>query len=210
MKKHGPDPREPAPGDTGDLARLVQRGDQAGFQELYDRVAPALYAWLHLRTTGDSATSQDLQDLLQEVWLQALRRFESYDPARSFRPWILGITKNVLLQSYRKTSYALPRAQGQSPSERQLEVVNCPDSVTSIGTRLAKDDAVQRFLAYVDELAPEDRMLVLYCGLEEYTSAQAAARLQISADAANKRWQSLRARMRENGVLRALAVEEGA
>lgn len=71
------------------------------------------------------------------------------------------------------------------------------DSVTSISLRFAREDAVQRFLAYVGELEDEERMLVLYCGLEEYTCAAPASRLGISPDAATKRWQALRAHAQE-------------
>ena len=39
---------------------------------------------------------------------------------------------------------------------------------------------------------------------------EAATRLGLSHEATSKRWQSLRARMRENGSLRALALEESA
>jgi RNA polymerase sigma-70 factor (ECF subfamily) len=200
------DPSECDPGETAELAHRVRAGDRAAFQQLYDRLAPALYAWTHLRVRPGAGAGVDPQDVLQEVWLRALRGFDGYDPASSFRGWILGIAKNVLLQGYRKSSYDRIHSV-PSPDGRRYELMSCPDSVTSIGTRLANDDAIQRFLAYVSGLPREERMLMLYCGLEEYTSAQAAARLGISADAANKRWQSLRSRMRENGTLRALALE---
>jgi DNA-directed RNA polymerase specialized sigma24 family protein len=80
--------------------------------------------------------------------------------------------------------------------------------VTSISTRLTKDESIRRFLAYVGNLPPDDRMLVLYCGFEELTCAAAGTRLGLTPDTASKRWQSLRARMRENGFLRALAFED--
>jgi len=82
-----------------------------------------------------------------------------------------------------------------------------PESVTSISSRLGRDEAVQRFLAYVEELDPEERRLLLYCGLEGYSSREAAERLGILPDTALKRWQSLRARLRESGTLKALALD---
>ena len=88
------------------------------------------------------------------------------------------------------------------------DVQSCSDSVTSICSRLSKDDSVRRFLDYVSKLPSDDRLLVVYCALEEYTCAEAAERLGLTPEATNKRWQTLRARMRENGVLRALALEE--
>jgi len=194
---------------TGVLARQVQTGDRVAFQGLYDRVAPALYAWTHLRLQGGPAAGLDPQDVLQEVWLRAVQGIASYDPTCSFRGWLLGIAKNVLLKGYRRHSYDALRGSG-SPAESQLGVLGCPDSVTSISARLTKDESIQRLLDYVGGLPSDDRMLVLYCGFEEYTCAEAATRLGLSPDATSKRWQSLRGRMRENGSLRALALEETA
>ena len=71
--------------DTGLLARRVQKGDRAAFQRLYDKVAPSLYAWTRLRLQGGPGAGLDPQDVLQEVWLRALRAFASYDERGSFR-----------------------------------------------------------------------------------------------------------------------------
>lgn len=200
--------REDSTGDTAELVRRLHTGDGRAFQELYDRFAPSLYAWTRLRLHGGLAASLDPQDVVQEVWLRALRSFESYDATRSFRAWILGIGKNVLLHGYRKSSYEALHVHDQSPSEHAREVQNFPDSVTSISKRFAKDDAIQRFLAYVGDLDSEDRMLVLFCGFEEYTCEEAATRLGLSFEATKKRWQRLRGQLRESGPCQALALED--
>lgn len=192
-----------------ELAGRVQAGDRAAFQELYDKVAPALYTWTCMRLQGGPAADLAPEDILQEAWLRGLENLASYDPARSFRAWMIGIAKNVLLHAYRRLSRGAERGSGR-PLESQLGLLGCPDSVTSISGRLTKDENVQRFLAYVAGLQPDERMLVLYCGFEDYTVAEAATRLGLKPDAASKRWQSLRARMRDSGSLRALALEESA
>jgi len=192
--------------DTVEMRVRARSGDRAAFQALYDRIAPALYAWTQMRVQGGQSALVDPQDLMQEVWLRALRGLEGYDPALSFRRWVFGITKNVLLQSMRNSSRD---AAGTPPSHRRSsDSLDFPDSVTSISSRLAKDDLVRRFLAYVAELPGEERQLVLYCGLEGQSSAEAAARLGILPDTALKRWQSLRERLRESGTLRALQLED--
>ena len=193
-------------GETAELARRAQIGDLTLLQDLYEKVAPALYVWTHARIHGSPWAKMDPQDILQEVWLRALQAFGTYDSSRSFRGWIIGITKNVLLQEYRKRAH--DRRDAGSSSENQLALDRCPASVTSISARLARDDAVQGVLAYMADLAMDERNLVLYCGLEGYSCAQAAARLGISPEAATKRWQKLRERMRESGALRALVLEE--
>lgn len=192
---------------TDDLGQQARAGDEDSFRRLFERLGPTLYAWTRLRLRGRAGSESDVQDVLQEVWLRALQGFASYDPARSFRAWILGIAKHVVLQRHEKGAreVRLPSAAGTVESRAGLQLA---DSVTSVSLRLARDDAVQRFLVHVDHLEEEERLLVLYCGLEELPLSEAAARLGIKLEAATKRWQTLRARLRQNGMLQALVLAE--
>jgi len=191
-------------GETNILVQDFRAGDPASFPELFERVTPALCAWVELRLRRESARRTEAQDILQEVWLRALQSFHTYDVRRSFRAWLLGIAKNVLLQSYAQRTVAFslsPEAHPSSGGAPQLV-----DQATSIVTRLAKGDSFKGFMDFVDELGPEEQALLLYCGIEGYTSAQAATRLGISVEAATKRWQVLRARLKQNAGLEALAA----
>lgn len=192
---------------TAFLSRAARAGDRGSFGELFERVMPALYVWTDLRNPPGPLGRTETQDILQEVWLRALQSFEGYDPGLSFRGWIIGIAKNVLLQCYARRS-ELPLG-APAPASTCTNDRDVPDSITSIGQRLARDESIGHFLSYVAELDPEDQSLLVYCGIEEYTCAQAAARIGISPDAASKRWQALRARIKRNGVLEALAFDIG-
>jgi RNA polymerase sigma factor (sigma-70 family) len=78
----------------------------------------------------------------------------------------------------------------------QLRLFDRVDEATSVTRRLARDEAVRDFQAYLKELPAEDQDLVLHVGIEGLTNAEAARRLGISPDAATKRWQRLRAHLR--------------
>src|SRR5262245_30398216 len=126
---------------TRELAHQLRAGDEAVFQELYERVAPALYAWTELRIRRSPNVGLDSEDVLQEVWLRALRGLDSFDEARSFRGWILGIAKNVLLQRYEKTSR--DQVLDRDPSSTGSTWCNLPDTATSISVRVARDEGLQ-------------------------------------------------------------------
>jgi len=192
-------------GETNILARRFRAGNPASFPELFERVTPALCAWVELRLRRESGKRTEAQDVLQEVWLRALQGFQTYDAQRSFRAWILGIAKNVLLQSYARRTVPFSLSPDAHPSSMSgaPQVV---DEATSIVTRLAKDDSFQGFMDFVDGLEPEEQSLLLYCGIEGYSCAQASARLGISAEATAKRWQALRARLKQNSAIESLAV----
>src|SRR6185503_17309444 len=56
-----------------------------------------LLAWF-LAATGDPARSEDL---VQDVFAEALKNAERFDPSRSFGAWLRGIARNILLMSHR-------------------------------------------------------------------------------------------------------------
>lgn len=196
-----------SPDSTADIARGAFAGDQEKFRKLYERVAPTLFAWSHLRIQGALRQVIDPEELMQEVWMRAVRSFRTFGAnGTSFRSWILGIARNVLLEGMRRLHPALnPRRDGAG-IDTLFPVEECPDSVTTITTRLARDEGLRRFFEYVDALEPEDRKILIHCGLEELTCGEAATRLGLSADAATKRWQRLRGKLRESGVGRDLLL----
>lgn len=60
------------------------------------------HRWLHawfLAVTGDPHTAEDLT---QEVFAEALRSRERFDPERSFGAWLRGIARNLLLAYFRR------------------------------------------------------------------------------------------------------------
>lgn len=184
------DPLEPL---TALLARRAQRGELELFNSLCERVLPALYGWAQLRVGRGLRRSLDPEDLVHEVWARALARFEEFDASRSFRAWLFGIARNVLLETLRDAQRS--REAGAEASQARRAIDEAPDTVTSFTRRLARDEALARFLARVRELGEDEQTLVRMCGLEGATMKEAALRLGIGEEAAKKRWQRLRAEL---------------
>lgn len=189
-----PDERDPGrtepAGRTRDLAARLRAGQAESFRELYEHLAPSLWAWARIRLSPDKAVALEPEDVLQEVWLRAIEALPDFDPERaSFRAWIFGIAKNVAYEAARRHP---------SSASASAALAEWPELVTSIRSRLARDESVQMLVDHVASLDPVDRMLLVHCGLEDLPCGQAAVRLGISADAATKRWQRLRARLRQD------------
>lgn len=192
---------------TAELAARALAGDQEKFLRLYERVAPTLYAWAHLRISGALRRGLDPEELMQEVWLRALRNARSFgETGSSFRGWILGIARNVLLEALRRLHPAANPSADDSFTGKLFALDQCPDSITTITTRLSRDEGLRRFLDYVEGMEQEDRRILVHCGLEELTCAETATRLGLTLDATTKRWQRLRERLRDSGVGRQLLL----
>lgn len=78
---------------------LVDLSDERDVHVLYNAHGPELYRFVHRQLRDASAA----QDVVQEVFLRAWRRAESYDPAiASIRTWLFGITRNVMIDQLRR------------------------------------------------------------------------------------------------------------
>lgn len=125
-----------------------------------------------------------------------------------FRFWIFRIAKNVLLEAGwpaqrpdRKRSFA---GSDEGGAEALDQVA---DSITGVSRRIARDEGIAHFRSVVQQLPEDDRKLVLHCGLEGLALREVSERLGISEDAATKRWQRLRARLREGDLPEYLLAE---
>jgi RNA polymerase sigma-70 factor (ECF subfamily) len=205
LGSHGSHPER----DTQHIAREAKQGDGARFAELYERIAPALYTWASLRIRPSMRHQVDPQDVVQEVWVRAWRAFAKFDPdQQSFRAWIFRIGKNVMLEAFRKTQRAPSGPGSPGPTTRLFQMHDLPDSATNVSRRLARDDALQRVLAWVASLPEEDKKLFLHCGLEGLTYAEVGERMQVHHETIAKRWQSLRARIGRFGAPKDLIAAE--
>jgi RNA polymerase sigma factor (sigma-70 family) len=185
---------DPTAGDAG-----------ADFDARYRQVAPALFAWAELRIRPELRNRLDPHDLVQEVWLRAFERRASFDPATTgFRAWVLTIAKNILLESFRRLRRSPRLAADMGPTTRLFTLDGCPESITSFTQRLAHDDAVRRFLEVAEKLEPDERQILVRCGLEDRTCADVARELELGEDAVIKRWQRLRARLRGESWVEAI------
>lgn len=182
-------------------------GDAQAFSKLCERIEPLLYAWASIRVKGAAGRHADAQDIVQETLLRAMSNFASYDPKRaSFRVWVLGIARNVLLEMYRTRGRQL-RLDPLEATAREALLAMQPASVTTVSARLSRDEGLQAFLAYAGELEDVDRKILLMCCFEDLPCAEVASRVDMNVEAVTKRWQRLRARLTESPRMREILTD---
>lgn len=175
------------------------------FVTVYEAAAPLLYAWIQIRIRSSLRHLIDPEDVLQEVWIRGMHRFaQLQDAAANGRGWLFGIARNVLLEHLRRVDRlpVIPDADTLSGSAR----IERSETVTSIASRMARDEALQRFVERVQSLDSEDRQIVLLCGFQACTCVTAARRLGLGEDLVTKRWQRLRERLRDLPAARQLLL----
>lgn len=140
--------------------------------------APELRAWLNRRM----AVPQDVEDLLQDVFLKALRQGQQFCQVQQPRAWLFEVTRNALADRLKL----------------RREWVELPEDLPQI---VAQDDTVDQLSAclprVLSELSALDRQAIVLCDLQGMRQADYAAQAGLSLSAAKSRLQRARQRLRE-------------
>ena len=80
------------------VARRILAGDEAAFQELFDRFFPRLYRFALSRLDGDRDTAQDV---VQQTFCNAIERLDGYRGEAALYTWFCQICRNVLADHWR-------------------------------------------------------------------------------------------------------------
>jgi RNA polymerase sigma-70 factor, ECF subfamily len=87
----------PVPSVEARLVAEARDGNRAAFGHLYDRFAPLVHGVLLSRVLRS-----DVDDLAQDVFLQAMRRLGSLRNAEAFGPWLAAIARNRARDHWRR------------------------------------------------------------------------------------------------------------
>jgi RNA polymerase sigma-70 factor (ECF subfamily) len=100
------------------LLERVRGQDQEAWERLVHLYGPLVARWCRSKCVRQ----EDAEDVQQEVFQavsMGLHKFHLDRPGDTFRGWLRGITKNKLLDHYRRR-HAQPEAQGGSEAHRGL------------------------------------------------------------------------------------------
>ncbi len=160
------------------LVRRLAAGDQAALSEFYDRFAGLVNA-LALRILRDNA---DAEDVVQEVFLQAWRQADRFDPRRGTpEAWLCTIARTRALDRLRRRV-----SRREEPAEAAPAPTDAPRPVEAL--------AVRKALLTLSEDQRRALELAYYEGL---TQTEIAARLDEPLGTIKTRIRSAMIRLRE-------------
>src|SRR4051794_33757479 len=85
--------------DDGRLVRAARNGDHAAFSSLYERYARIVHGLLLARVGRDN-----VEDLVQDVFLTAWRRLDGLRDPAAFGGWLVMITRNRAMDFHRRAA----------------------------------------------------------------------------------------------------------
>src|SRR5882724_11461804 len=92
-----------APSEDDTLIRAAADGDRSAFGELYVRYARMVHGILLARVPAG-----DAEDLVQDVFLSAMRQLRGLRTADSFRGWLGAIARNKAMDHFRQSRALAP------------------------------------------------------------------------------------------------------
>jgi RNA polymerase sigma-70 factor (ECF subfamily) len=83
------------------VAGLVQNGDRDAFGTLVERYEEKLLRY----GRKFLARQEDIQDIVQDVFMSTYKNIQSFNTSQKFSPWIYRIAHNAFVNNLRKQSY---------------------------------------------------------------------------------------------------------
>jgi RNA polymerase sigma-70 factor (ECF subfamily) len=147
--------------DIHDVVTRCRAGDAEAFRELF-RAHREDVARLAYRMTGKAA---DLEDLVQEVFLQVHRSISDFRGESRFSTWLYRLTVNVVLM-HRRAAKSRPQLVGESIVSQPKDQRLLPDELVVRQRRIAA------FRRLVDSLSEKKRTVFVLHELEGLSPAE--------------------------------------
>ena len=132
-----------------DDLRLLDRwcgGEAAAGNELFSRHFPSVYRFF------EHKTEHEVDDLVQETFLQCLNARQSFKRQSTFRTYLFAIARHVLFGYWRR--------QRSGKAAIDFEDVSIASLSTSVGGKLVKGEERARLLGGLRALPLEQQMLL--------------------------------------------------
>jgi len=153
-----------------EVMHLVQEGDPAAFEQLYDRHGGASFA-LAYRMVGDRVTAEDIS---QEAFLSIWRSRARYQADRgSVRTWVLGIVHHRAIDALRRNLVHEKRRSSADGIEERFEA---PESTPVEAGRREEARAVR---AALEDLPDEQTRVIELAYFGGFSHSQIAEMLQM-------------------------------
>lgn len=164
-----------------ELVAALALGDRPSLALLYDRYSSLLLA-ISVRMLGSRL---EAEDLVHDVFMEAWRAANSYDPTRaSVRTWLVMRTRSRALD--RRKSASVSRRVPLDPARQ--ERIAAPEAASTVDR-----DVVRRVLA---TLPPEQRMVLELAYYEGLSSSEIAERANTPVGTVKSRVSAALAKLR--------------
>ena len=191
--------------DDESLVKAAKLGSQAAFGLLAQRHRQLIRS-VALRATRNP---EDADDVVQQVFLNALLHLQNFQGRSSFSTWLVRVTINESCTARRRTK----KFNEVFPEDLNLlgsteGIAEIKDARPNPEEQCSRQEWGQLLLSAMDELKPRMRTALRICDIDEYSTRETALILGITVGAVKTRLSRARKTLREK--LKGLTGREAA
>lgn len=167
--------------------RAALQGDEYAYRELLSELSLSLRGTVRRRLQRLGATQSEAEDVVQEILLALHLKRNTWDPQTALAPWVAAITRNKLVDNYRR--------RGQ---REEIAIEHVLESLQS--TSVTDDSDAEDVGRVLQQLSEPQRDIVRAMSLEGCSAQETAARMNMTEVAVrvslHRSLKSLAARLR--------------
>ena len=191
---------------THELIDCANRGDKVARQNLLERYRDYLRRMIAVRLDPRLAARVDASDVVQETMVEAARRMDDYLRERPipFYGWLRQLAEERIVDNHRRHVTAQRRSVTLEQRDHGLPDASADALVrklfaadTSPSNHLIRQERHERLKGALASLSQRDREVLVMRHLEQLSTAEIAAMLEISEPAVKSRLLRALIRMRE-------------
>jgi RNA polymerase sigma-70 factor (ECF subfamily) len=184
--------------EDGAALAAARAGDEVAFSGFTERYRNGLRAHAY-RMLG---SFDDAEDMVQETFLRAWRRRETFEGRSTLRAWLYGISTNACLDFLRKhEDDRKPTPSGEllylQPYPDRLLEPAVPRSQHPDAAAAARENIGLAYLVALQYLPAKQRAALILCDVLDWSAKEAAELLDMSVASINSALQRARATLRE-------------
>ncbi|MES5867008.1 sigma-70 family RNA polymerase sigma factor [Bacillus cereus group sp. RP32] len=150
-----------------DLIQLTLSGNKEAYSELYDKTIQEIYKTAHFLIED----KMDVDDVVQEIYIQLYESLRKYDSEKPFRPWLIGLAIKQI-HSYRRKRWMRLRIVKKAEEQRKpVQIDFSSDVVSKISN--------QKLIELIHKLPYKLKQVIILRYLHDYSQEEVAHILHI-------------------------------
>jgi RNA polymerase sigma-70 factor (ECF subfamily) len=171
-----------------DLIKLAKAGDESGFEQLILRYQDRLFRAI----ANDVGCQFTAEDIVQEAFVKAFLRLDSFQQQSKFYTWLYRIAINLRITHYRKNSrpvFSLETVD-QSRITQRSDPDGSPDDIA------VRSEAREQVRAALNKLADQHRRILILRDYEQFDYQTISEILEIQLGTVRSRLHRARSALR--------------
>ncbi|AZJ20263.1 sigma-70 family RNA polymerase sigma factor [Bacillus wiedmannii] len=150
-----------------DLIQLTLSGNKEAYSKLYDKTIQEVYKTAHFLVEDKT----DVDDVVQEIYIQLYESLRKYDSKKPFRPWLIGLAIKQI-HSYRRKRWMRLRIIKKAEEQRKPEQIDFSNDVVS---KISN----KKLIELIHKLPYKLKQVIILRYLHDYSQEEVAQILHI-------------------------------